>query len=154
MCPFHYITLFSVHQFWVGGNSITYDPSQNTDPSGESAPVSFVKNIQASSSDGRINFVAAHEVAADYTLLERGVLMSDTLYDDSVFKITHEGIIKGKIENSTDEATGIYMVSKGSLSSGATWYGRAYMIVKDNTNETVTVIYADDIISGTYTPEA
>ena len=122
-------------------------------PSGVSAPVSFVKNIQATSSDDKLNFVAAHEVAKGYKLLERGVLMSDTLYDASVFKITHEGIIKGKIETPTDEATGIYMVSKGSLKSKSTWYGRAYMIVEDNTTKTVTVIYADDIISGTY-PEA
>ena len=144
----------NVYEYYniIKGNVVITESEEY--PSGVSAPVSFVKNIQATSSDDKLNFVAAHEVAAGYTLLERGVLMSDTLYDDSVFKITHEGIIKGKIENPTDEATGIYMVSKGSLKSESTWYGRAYMIVEDNITKTVTVIYADDIISGTYTPEA
>ena len=114
----------------------------------------FINNVQTTVSDERINFIALHEVSDGYTLVERGVLMSKTKLDKNEFTIDNNSIIKGKIEATTEKATGVFTISKGSLSGEATWYGRAYMIVEKNDDKSIEVIYADGIAEGTYTPEA
>lgn len=112
-------------------------------------PVNMTKTLQVNKRDGQLEFVSAIDVLDGYTLEERGVLLSKTVSDKDSLKLNTAGVIEGKIETSADSATAIYMVAKRTSSSGETWYGRAYMIVRDAEGNSHT-IYADEILSGQF----
>lgn len=101
--------------------------------------------------DNRIHFVASLNVNSGYELVERGVLMTNVvaLANSESFKINTPGVIEGRINET--EVTDIYLVAKGNVKAGDTWYGRAYMIVKNKGTGELETIYAAEILSKTYT---
>ncbi len=101
--------------------------------------------------DNRIHFAASLNVNSGYELVERGVLMTNNaaLADSESFKINTPGVIEGRINET--EVTDIYLVAKSKVKAGDTWYGRAYMIVKDKATGELETVYADEILSKTYT---
>ncbi len=113
----------------------------------DSEKASLAHTLDARIKDNRIEFAAA--IAFDstkYVLVERGVLLSDTISDPGKLQLSTAGVIEGKIDESTTDFTGIYLVAKSKVKSGDTWYGRAYMIVKDKDTEKLETVYAAKIL--------
>ncbi len=124
-------------------------------PEGEGAEYAnsnYVHTLQVQQrDDNRIHFVASLNVKSGYELVERGVLMTNdaALADSGSFMINTPGVIEGRINET--EVTDIYLVAKSNVKAGDTWYGRAYMIVKDKDTDELETVYANEILSKTYT---
>ncbi len=124
-------------------------------PEGEGAEYAnsnYVHTLQVQQrDDNRIHFAASLNVNSGYELVERGVLMTNNaaLADSGSFMINTPGVIEGRINET--EVTDIYLVAKSKVKAGDTWYGRAYMIVKDRATGELETVYADEILSKTYT---
>ncbi len=112
-----------------------------------SEKASLAHTLDARLKDNRIEFAAA--IAFDstkYELVERGVLLSDTISDPGKLQLSTAGVIEGKIDESATAFTGIYLVAKSKVEAGDTWYGRAYMIVRDKVSGELETVYADEIL--------
>ena len=82
-------------------------------------------------------FTANRTVPAGYTLIESGVLLlqSNTALADEL-TVDTAGVIRGKIKN---DSTNQFHIRKNTISTGDTWYGRAYLIYKDEAGNIITV---------------
>ena len=86
----------------------------------------------------QIKFTASFELPEGATLVERGVLLSSDATVAADMDMNTSGVIVGKIKKPVDGATKVFIINKSNVASGATWYGRPYIIyTQDGVTQTL-----------------
>ncbi|MBO7148671.1 MAG: hypothetical protein J6V93_02335 [Clostridia bacterium] len=80
----------------------------------------------------QIKFTATFELPEGATLVERGVLLTSDASVAAEMEIGTAGVIVGKIKKPVDNATKVFIINKSNVATGATWYGRPYIIYTAN----------------------
>ena len=124
----------------LSGNIRIYETSDKLTPG------NTVHTLAAEYELGTAKFIASQCAVNGWTLIERGVLLSDRLLDKDGFVFEASGVIKGKIEADAGNASGVFIIRKGAVSASDSWYGRAYMIIKNDTTDEVRIVYAEEIL--------
>ena len=111
-------------------------------------PVPFItlsEAVQVDTVNKTMLFTANRTVPAGYTLVESGVLLLQSNTAPAELTVDTENIIRGKIKNdSTDQ----FYIRKNNITSGDTWYARAYMLYKDTGGNIIT-LYSSNTVNRT-----
>ncbi|MDP4152626.1 MAG: hypothetical protein Q8865_04170 [Bacillota bacterium] len=108
--------------------------------------ITLSSDIQMDSVNKTIMFTANRSVPSGYTLVESGVLLlkSNTPLTAEL-TIDTANVIRGKIKNNS---TNQFYIRKCNVTSGDTWYARAYLIYKD-ADGNVIIVYSSNTVSQT-----
>ncbi|MBO7148674.1 MAG: InlB B-repeat-containing protein [Clostridia bacterium] len=118
---------------------------EEKDASGDDVALDTVEAIYDPEA-GLIKFVGVFELPEGATHVDHGILLTANAEiggSEEAFKLnTGADIIVGRIRNNTNP-TPAFVINKNNVESGATWYGRAYLVytIGDETYE----IYGDTI---------
>lgn len=127
------------YSFYVNGNTTVSAVYVAETEAVTKRPILVMSTPVAIAEENKIAFFAERDLPEQYALVETGILLGTradlTLHAAGVLKTVS---ITGKNK-------GQFTVRKGNVAAGEIWYGRAYMIYKDN--GIVKTIYSD-VVSG------
>lgn len=89
-----------------------------------------ITSVEPMSDVKKMAFTAERFLPAGFTVVEHGVILtSNGNLHEKDFVIGASGVLKGTA--TTKANIGTYLLRKGSVASGATWYGRGYVTYRD-----------------------
>jgi hypothetical protein len=115
-------------------------------PTSKEPFISIFPAVTAGTDGKSLLFIANRDTLPDgYTLIESGILLyrGGTIPSGNL-TIDTEGVVVAKVENTS---TNQFFIRKNGVSSGDTWYARAYMMYFNTTTGKIAVIYSNDTVN-------
>ena len=133
------------------GATVSYDTTYKFYASGasevtavyveESEPVEKKPILVASMSEGLVDddklaFFSERDLPSEWEIVETGLLLGQ---DEATLELGADGVTKAAARNT--DAKGQYTVRKAGVSAGEVWYGRAYVVYREDGE--LKVMYSD-----------
>lgn len=122
------------YTFYVGTNTNISAVYEDASPAQKQPTLSIVV-ADVNNSTNRITFLSERSLPIDYEFVETGILV----HTNKNFDLSTSGI--SKVKALSQSPCGQFAITKYSISTGNTWYARAYMLyLKDGVSN---IIYSD-----------
>ena len=132
----------------VTGNTTLEAVYVDADEEIEAEALVVITDKYTDTAANKVTFVVERDVPAKYTIVQTGAILTNDAAlgsDDEAFVIDAAGTIKGTA--ATEENVGTYVVTKGKVQPGDTWYARGYVVYLDTNGELVYLYSAIDSIT-------
>lgn len=131
------ISYSPTYSFYITANtSLTAEYADDAGTVIQTASIA-ITSVSKDAAGGKITFVAERTVPDGCTVLSHGIILtSDSTLTADTFVIGAGNVLKATAK--TTGLTGTYIITKGNVSFGSTWYARGYVVYQDANGNIVT----------------